>query len=135
VSLADKLNLLFDTHHKPDGQPYLLREVADGTGGKVSVAYLSLLRRGGIAHPPFEKVQALADFFGVDARYFADQEADEGEVDPSIERARQLVSAQPHLREMALAAGAMTEEEQEAVLQLIKSARDLYERLKKNAQG
>ena len=55
MSLADKLNLLFETHHKPDGQPYLLREVADGTGGKVSVAYLKPLAPRRDCSPSFRE--------------------------------------------------------------------------------
>jgi len=45
---ADLLNHLFATRVSPRGKPYTLKEVCDGTEGYFSIAYLSLLRRGGI---------------------------------------------------------------------------------------
>ena len=45
-SFAELLRHLFATRLSPRGRPYSLREVSEGTGGKLSIAYLSLLRRG-----------------------------------------------------------------------------------------
>jgi len=68
---AERLNSLFVTRPDPaTGQPYSLRDVSDGTNGLVSRAYLSTLRRGGVAMPGLQIIEALARFFGVPTGYF-----------------------------------------------------------------
>ena len=59
---ADLLNHLFATRLSPRCKPFPLKEVSEGTGGYFSVAYLSLLRRGGIERPSLERMRRLADF-------------------------------------------------------------------------
>src|SRR5579871_4941873 len=70
ASFAQRLNYLFATRLSARGRPYTLQEVCAGTGGKLTKSYLSLLRKGTIAVPSGEKVQALADFFGVETGFF-----------------------------------------------------------------
>jgi len=68
---AARLNSLFATRPDPaTGQPYSLRDVSEGTAGLVSRAYLSTLRRGGVAMPGLHIIEALARFFGVPTGYF-----------------------------------------------------------------
>ncbi|HZR48131.1 MAG TPA: helix-turn-helix transcriptional regulator, partial [Streptosporangiaceae bacterium] len=54
-----------------------MREVADGINAEaghqvISVQYLSQLRLGQRSVPSYEKLAAIAKFFGVDVRYFSD---------------------------------------------------------------
>lgn len=84
--IGERLNHLFTVIHKPDGRPYTMREVAEGineAAGEqvISVQYLSHLRLGQRSVPSYEKLRAIARFFGVDVGYFSDllptEEADE----------------------------------------------------------
>jgi transcriptional regulator with XRE-family HTH domain len=71
VTLSEKLQRLFEEVRKPDGKKYTQAEVVAGTRGVLTRVYLWKLRTGRAANPGFHVVQALADFFGVDADYFA----------------------------------------------------------------
>jgi transcriptional regulator with XRE-family HTH domain len=75
VTLAEKLEKLFTDARKPDGKKYTQAEVVAGTRGVLTRVYLWKLRTGRAANPSFHVIQALADFFGVDANYFARAEA------------------------------------------------------------
>jgi transcriptional regulator with XRE-family HTH domain len=84
--IGQRLNHLFAVMHKPDGRRYAMREVVEGineAAGEqvISVQYLSHLRRGERNVPSYEKLKAIAQFFGVDVGYFSDElpteEADE----------------------------------------------------------
>jgi transcriptional regulator with XRE-family HTH domain len=79
VTLAERLEKLFDEVRKPDGKKYTQAEVVAGTQGVLTRVYLWKLRTGRAANPSFHVVQALADFFGVDVDYFARAEAAAGE--------------------------------------------------------
>lgn len=73
VSFQRRLDLLIETVHPPWRGPYSLAEIADGTerdGFRVSVSYLSNLRRGKMANPSVSHVAALARFFGVSPEFF-----------------------------------------------------------------
>lgn len=70
--IAAVLNQLFATRLSPDGTPYTLREVSEALEERVSVSYLSELRRGEVLSPSFDTIAALADFFGVDLASFAE---------------------------------------------------------------
>jgi len=70
LSLADRVNYLFSTRLSPRGHPYTLKEVHKGTGGELSLAWLSGLRNGRFDAPSGDKLQALAEFFGVAIGYF-----------------------------------------------------------------
>ena len=75
-TLADKLNLLFQTVHPTHREPYSNREVADAIrerGGSISDVYIWQLRTGRRTNPTREHLQALADFFDVDPAYFFDR--------------------------------------------------------------
>jgi transcriptional regulator with XRE-family HTH domain len=79
VTLAERLEKLFDEVRKPDGKKYTQAEVVAGTQGVLTRVYLWKLRTGRAANPSFHVVQALAGFFGVDVDYFARSEADAAE--------------------------------------------------------
>jgi len=113
---AERLNSLFATRPDPaTGQPYSLRDVSAGTAGLVSRAYLSTLRRGGVAMPGLHIIEALARFFGVPTGYFlghdtgdvprglgagASSAGDQGK--PDEEAVLRLALADPLVKEIAL---------------------------------
>ena len=123
--VAALVNHLFATRLAPNGRPWTMAQVSTGTGGKVSLAYLSLLRKGGIAAPSLEKLQALADFFGVDVRYFATAELPSETGAPALDEELQRALTQPLIRELARRASGLSEDEQALVLQMIENANRL----------
>lgn len=124
-SFADLLNHLFSTRLSPKGRPYSLREVSEGTGGKLSIAYLSLLRRGGnVGMPSADKVQALADFFSVDMRYFLRAQTaarEQSAIDAELEQAL----ANPQVRDIALRASHMGAEQRRLLMQIMDHTEEL----------
>lgn len=127
-SFADLLNHLFSTHTGAKGRPFSLREVSEGTGGKLSIAYLSLLRRGGnVGLPSADKVKALSDFFSVDIGYFLGAEHSAGlseAIDPELVRAL----ANPQVRDIALRASALTDVERQFIVQMLEHAHGIFSR-------
>ena len=132
---ADLLNHLLETQLKPDGQPYTLREVAEGTGGKVTSGYLSLLRRGGITMPSADKVQALADFFKVDVGYFFGRQQLPEDQQTIVDGAVLEALGKPGARDLLLRASALGEEEIAYVLRLLEQTQELVDRARAQGQG
>jgi transcriptional regulator with XRE-family HTH domain len=124
-SFADLLNHLFATRLSPKGRPYSLREVSEGTGGKLSIAYLSLLRRGGnVGMPSADKVQALAGFFKVDMQYFLRAQPaahEQSAIDAELEQAL----ANPQVRDIALRASHMGAEQRRLLMQIMDHTEEL----------
>ena len=119
--LAALVNQLFETHRHPSGREYKLSEVAAATDDELTTSWLSLLRKGAIARPGADKIQRLADFFGVEASYFTGrqpQPRDDTQQDAELRR----VMSQPLVREMALRAGALDEEDQQRLFDLVNQA-------------
>lgn len=76
-TIASKLRHLYDTVHPPDRGPYSYREVADaiaGHAGAMTAQYIGQLMSGKVAHPKINYLEALAEFYGVPASYFFDDE-------------------------------------------------------------
>ena len=76
-SLAAKLDHLFETVRRRNGQEFSYEEVAAtiSSGGVViSQSYIWQLRKGKRDNPTFKHLQALADFFGVPPAYFFDND-------------------------------------------------------------
>jgi len=123
--LAVLLDHLFETRLSPSGRPYSLTEVSAGTGGKLTVSYLSALRKGKVAAPSADKVQALANFFGVRATYFTGQDSlVESAVSDDDDEMRQAM-AQPLVRLVARRAGSLGHAEQALILRLMDDAHAL----------
>lgn len=123
--VAALVNHLFATRLSPHGRRWTMAQVSAGTQGKISLAYLSLLRKGGIAAPSLEKLQALADFFGVDVGYFSTVHVPADDGAQGLDDDLRHALAQPLIREMARRASGLTEAEQEIVLQMIENANKL----------
>jgi transcriptional regulator with XRE-family HTH domain len=129
-AFSQRLNYLWATRLSPRHTPYTLREVHEGTGRKLSLSYLSLLRKGKVAAPSGEKLQLLADFFGVPISYFTaaqvPQELSQADIDPELWDALR----NPMVREMALRAARMGREEWELVLHMMHHAQELVGRIR-----
>lgn len=129
-SFSRRLNYLWDTHLSPRGTPYTLREVHEGTGRKLSMSYLSLMRKGGVAAPSGEKLQLLADFFGVPVSYFTAEQVPQelalADIDPELIEALR----NPMVQELALRAARMGREEWELVLHMMHHAHELVGRIR-----
>jgi transcriptional regulator with XRE-family HTH domain len=107
-----------------------LKEVSDGTGGFFSVAYLSLLRRGGIERPSPERIRMLADFFGVDVSYFVGEDPTFEQRQSSMDEALRQALADPQVREFAMRANEFSLEERTIVLQMLDQARQLVKSMR-----
>jgi transcriptional regulator with XRE-family HTH domain len=75
LTLAEKLNTLFDTVRDERGREYSNQRVAVAIG--VSDAYIGYLRRGERTNPTKSSLEALAKFFGVSPEFFFDTAAAE----------------------------------------------------------
>ena len=77
-TLAEKVDLLFRTVRAPKGGEYSYEQVAKAVksagGPTISASYLWLLRQGQRDNPTMRHLEALANFFGVPAGYFFDDE-------------------------------------------------------------
>ncbi len=119
------VNYLFATRLSPEGRPYTLREVSDATGGKLSSPYLSYLRTGKIANPPADRVQLLADVFGVDVGYFTGKySAPHAPVSTTDEELWEALS-KPLVREVAKRAARVSPGERALILEMLERAEQL----------
>ena len=126
-SFAELLNHLFATHLSPEGRRFTLRDVCEGTGGKLSIAYLSLLRRGGsVGFPSADKVKALADFFGVSIDYFVGSATNE-DGQPGLTESLQQALSNPEVRDIALRASSLDPAERQFFIQMLEQAFRLHE--------
>ena len=125
--IAQRLNHLFETVHPPGRGPYSLREAVDAinadTGTKLlSAAYLSQLRTGQRTEPSHSRLAAIAKFFGVDIRYFSDDETAEA-TDQQLEFLAAMRDS--GVRAVAIRAAGLSDTALEAVKALIDNARRL----------
>jgi len=125
--IARRLEHLFATVHPSGRGPYGLREVADAinedAGARImSAAYLSQLRSGQRTEPSHSRLAAIAKFFGVDVRYFSDDETAQA-TDQQLE----FLSAMRDtgVRAVAIRAAGLSETALQAVQALIENARRL----------
>jgi len=122
---AGLLNHLFDTHRHPSGREYSLREISEKSEGKLTTAYISLLRKGGVANPPADRVQALADAFEIDVRYFTGQQAPKRAGESNTERTLRLALSDPLIQAMVLSASQVGDAEKALFLHMLDEAHTL----------
>jgi len=121
--LAALVNQLFETHRHPSGREYKLSEVAAATDDALTTSWLSLLRKGVTARPGADKIQRLADFFGVEPSYFTGKQPQpRGDTETAQDVELRRVMSQPLVREMALRAGELDEEDQKRLFDLVNQA-------------
>lgn len=125
-SLADKIELLFQTVHPPGRGPYSNAEVAaalERAGGPtVSSTYVWQLRKGLRDNPTKAHLEALATFFGVRPSYFFDE--DDGR---DVEAQLGLLAAMRDagVRDVALRVAGLSRVSLESIQAMIEHARRL----------
>jgi transcriptional regulator with XRE-family HTH domain len=127
-SLAGKLNHLFESVRPRGGRPYSNEQVAaaveQASGVTISQSYIWQLRKAKKDNPTLKHLQALADFFGVPAAYFFDDE-----VTARVNRQLETLSAEQARREsnqaddqvavLAMRAGELSPERRKQVMELL----------------
>lgn len=69
-TLAELIDDLFRTHHRPDGREYTYKEVTVALGGVIEPSHLSKLRTGKITNPGRDTLLSLCRFFKIPPTYF-----------------------------------------------------------------
>jgi transcriptional regulator with XRE-family HTH domain len=64
MHIAHKFEHLLNIHRRPDGYPWTGQQLDEATGGVVSRSYVTNLRKGRIASPGYEKMNAMAKAMG-----------------------------------------------------------------------
>src|SRR3954466_4572585 len=116
MTLAEKLDRLFQTVRPRDGGEFTFEEVAEGIRGRggrtVSATYVWQLRKGLRDNPTKKHLEALADVFGVSPAHFFDDEA-ASRVDAELRRLTALHDAS--MRHLAVRAFGLSPESLAAI--------------------
>ena len=118
VNLADKINWLFENIRHPSGREYRYEEVEAATaenGRKITISYLSKLRRGEQNNPNWTVIRSLAQFFNVPVTYFYDETLSKDYLD----QLKLAASIDPQTRQIALRSGRLSPKKKQAILNLI----------------
>ncbi|MEV0845483.1 helix-turn-helix transcriptional regulator [Streptomyces sp. NPDC049954] len=124
-TLASRLNQLFSTVRSEAGREYSNEQVAAAIrlkGVTISQSYIWQLRKGTKTNPTLRHLEALADFFGVPAAYFFDNETGDrvGEQLKRLAEAHPVQGSAPSdVRLMAMRAGELSDERRRQVMDLL----------------
>ena len=64
LRISQKFEQLRDRYRRPDGTRWNGQQLQDATGGVVTRSYVSMMRRGRIENPGFDKLRAMAKAMG-----------------------------------------------------------------------
>lgn len=124
MTLAKKLDRLFDTIHPGGRGEFTYQEVADGIatqgGPTISPSYIWQLRKGIKDNPRKSHLEALGKFFGVSPSYFFDEEAAE-RIDAELELLTKMRDAR--VKNIALRAYDLSPDTLRAIADIIEQAR------------
>ncbi|GAA2507634.1 helix-turn-helix domain-containing protein [Streptomyces murinus] len=137
--LADRLNHLFATVRAKGGQEYSNEQVASAIradGTPISQSYIWQLRKQKKTNPTLRHLQGLANFFGVPAAYFFDDQVArsvDNKLDVLLAEQTRLAEAVDNgdVRLMALRAGELSPARRKQVMELL----DVVYRLEQAEQG
>lgn len=94
--LAAKLNTLFDTMHPRGAAPLsnyaAARGIKQKTGINITPQYLGQLRTGKKSNPTMKNLKAIAEYFGVSARYLLEP-GPNAEIESQLEMLRAMREA------------------------------------------
>jgi transcriptional regulator with XRE-family HTH domain len=76
LRISQKFELLRDKYRRPDNTRWNGQQLQDATGGVVTRSYVSMMRRGKIENPGFDKLRAIAKAMGFPPELWF-EEADE----------------------------------------------------------
>jgi ESX-1-secreted protein regulator len=120
ATLAERLNRLFDTVRRPDGEEYGNTAVAEAIrtdqGLMISHTYVWQLRTGRRDNPTIQHMTALAKFFGVPVAYFLD-DAEMARINKDLDLLASLRNA--GVTEIALRTAKLSPDAQDAVSDLV----------------
>lgn len=126
LSLAAKLDRLFQVMHRRGGKEHSYEEVAEairqGGGPTISATYIWQLRKGIRDNPTKRHLEALASFFGVPPAYFLDDAAAR-EIDEDLTLLRALRDAS--VRQIAFRANDLSQGSLRAIAEMVETARKL----------
>ncbi|MEE1739807.1 helix-turn-helix domain-containing protein [Streptomyces sp. BE147] len=129
-TLASKLEHLFETVIPPGRGPYGTEEVAQAitaSGASISGSYVWLLRKGQRDNPTMRHLQGIADFFGVPAAYFFDEQV-AADVDADLGLLVALRDA--GVQNVALRAAGLSSKSLHSISEVIERVRELEGLLK-----
>lgn len=92
IDFAERLEKVFETVRKPNGEQYTNLEVEKGTtklGVRIDSNYIYKLRKGAAKNPSLEKILALARFFQINPAYFVSEETP-SKIDLAFEQFKSL---------------------------------------------
>ncbi|MEV0614701.1 XRE family transcriptional regulator [Nonomuraea sp. NPDC050404] len=124
MTLAEKLEFLFQTVHPPGRGPYSNDEVAAGLkdrgGPTISGTYIWYLRKGERDNPTIKHIEALARFFGVPSQYFLED-------DPALMEQLKLLNAfkDAGVKSMAMRAAGLSAESLASIREVVERMREL----------
>lgn len=78
MEFGKRFDRLLDTHRKPDGSRWQLKEIEDATNGFVKGGYLTNLKKGRIRQPGFDRLRAVAHVMGFPVQEWFEEEAHPG---------------------------------------------------------
>lgn len=64
TSIAKRFELLTDRYRLADGSRWTGKKLEDATGGRVTRSYVSALKKGTVAHPSYDKLDAISRAMG-----------------------------------------------------------------------
>src|ERR687895_96748 len=64
LRISQKFEALRERYRRPDGTRWNGQQLQDATGGVVTRSYVSMLRKGKIENPGFDKLRAIAKAMG-----------------------------------------------------------------------
>lgn len=112
--IAAKIQYLFDTYRKPNGDKYNYLEVDRLTDGKVDNSWLSKLGKGKVTRPGLTVLKAITNFFGVEPDFWF-KDLDDWVAEQNEKR------NQNTRQEIATRAGDLPEEAQQIIFDLVDS--------------
>ncbi|WP_328928562.1 helix-turn-helix domain-containing protein [Streptomyces sp. NBC_00190] len=125
LTLADKINHLFETVVPAGRQPYNTEEVARAiteTGIPISGSYIWLLRKGQRDNPTLKHLEGIAKFFGVPPAYFFN---DQVASDVHVQLALLAALRDSNVQHVALRAAGLSSASLNSISELIERVRTL----------
>jgi transcriptional regulator with XRE-family HTH domain len=116
MDISERVDLLFRTILDEDGQEYSYRQIEKLAGGEVSATSIWKLRIGKTKNPGQKMIRALSKAFRVPVNYFFDEVVSRENVPQYRDEYR---DSEKIVGQIALRAGQLNGEGQEAILNLI----------------
>lgn len=126
LSLAEKIELLFEYRRRPDGRKYTLQDLADRTG--LNPATIWKVRRGVDKNPGYNLLTALCSCFKVPLAYFDCQTE---ETCRQFLEGKVVAEAGEGVSKIAFRAAGLSEEGKTAVARMIEYVRQAEQSEKK----